>query len=88
MKSLAISLCALLFLTGAAASHYLEPSDNSRATVARYSFLAKKRAAKDHRKQLEIDAAHKAALNKIKTPPAPTDPWAQVRHFDAPDNGK
>jgi len=79
MKRLSWSLCTLLFLSGAAAAHYLEPSDPSRATVIKHSFGAKKHAAKDHRKQREIDAAHKAALSRIKEPPAPKDPWALVR---------
>jgi hypothetical protein len=83
MKVLSLSLCALLFLSDAAAAHYLEPSDTSRATVIKHSFGAKKHSAKDHRKQREIDAAHKAALRSIKEPPAPKDaskdPWAQVR---------
>jgi hypothetical protein len=83
MKLLTLSLSVLLVLGDVAAAHYLEPSDTSRATVVRHAFGAKKHAAKDHnkdhRKQREIDAAHKAALRRIKEPPAPKDPWAQVR---------
>jgi hypothetical protein len=79
MKRLSLSLCALLFFSGAADAHYLEPSDTSRATVVKHRFGAKKHAARDHNKQREIDAAHKAALSRIKEPPAPKDPWAQVR---------
>jgi hypothetical protein len=79
MKRLSLALCALLVLGEAAAAHYLEPSDTSRATVIKHSFGAKKHVARDHKKQTEIDAAHKAALSRIKEPPAPKDPWAQVR---------
>jgi hypothetical protein len=79
MKHLSLALCALLFLSGGSAAHYLEPSDTSRATVAKHSFGAKKHVTRDHKKQREIDAAHKAALSRIKEPPAPKDPWAQVR---------
>jgi hypothetical protein len=79
VKVLSLSLSVLLFLSDAAAAHYLEPSDTSRATFIRHSFGAKKHAAKDHKKQREIDAAHRTALSKIKAPPAPTDPWAQAR---------
>jgi hypothetical protein len=72
-------LCALPFLSEAASAHYLEPSDTTRATVIKHSFGAKRHVAKDHKKQREIDAAHKAALSRITEPPAPKDPWAQVR---------
>ena len=79
MKRLSSSLCALLVLGGAADAHYLEPSDTSRASFIGHRFGTKKHAARDHKKQREIDAAHKAALSRIKEPPAPKDPWAQVR---------
>ena len=79
MKRVSLSLCVLLLFSDAAAAHYLEPSDMSRATVAKHSFGAKRHVARDHTKQREIDAAHKAALSRIKEPPAPKDPWAQVR---------
>jgi hypothetical protein len=80
MKRLSLSLCALLFLSdAAAATHYLEPTDRSRANVVGHRFGAKKHVARDHKKQRELDAAHKAALRSIKEPPAPKDPWAQVR---------
>jgi hypothetical protein len=80
MKLLSLSLCVLLCLSGtAAATHYLEPSDTSRAHFIGHRFGAKKHVARNHKKQRELDAAHKAALSRIKEPPAPKDPWAQVR---------
>jgi hypothetical protein len=84
MKLLPLSLGALLLLSdAAAATHYLEPTDTSRAHFVGHRFGAKKHVAKDHnrdhKKQRELDAAHKAALRSIKEPPAPKDPWAQVR---------
>jgi hypothetical protein len=85
MRTLAASIFALLALGDIAlAQHYVEPSDVSRATVARHSFGSKKHAKGhharlDHEKQRHLDAAHKAALKKIPDQPQPTDPWAKVR---------
>jgi hypothetical protein len=76
IKSLTTGAFALLSFTSVALSQV--GGDNV------HTFLAKHDAAvasvlKSHKRRLEIDAAHKAALRKIPTSPAPTDPWAVVR---------
>lgn len=77
VRALAVTAC-LFCLTGLAFAQPVGVGDNSHAVVVKHSF-GKKRTPKSHKDQAEIDAAHKAALNKIKSPPAPTDPWATVR---------
>jgi hypothetical protein len=81
MKSIATSAFALVAFTSVAFSqhNYVEPSDVSRATVLRHSFVSKRRAKVSHEKQRLLDAAHRAALSKIPNQPQPTDPWAKVR---------
>jgi hypothetical protein len=79
VKTLVIAACVIVLLpTGVSfAQHRLDGANPNEVAAAHD--IAWIRAKKAHRKKLELDAAHKAALKKIKTPPAPTDPWATVR---------
>jgi hypothetical protein len=87
MRTLAVSVIALLLLTGVSVSQPAGVGDNSRAVVVKHRFGAKY-LTKARKKQLELEAAHKAALNKIPTPPAPTDPWAKMRPAKASANSR
>ncbi len=78
IKSVTAVALALLSFTGVALSQHIEGGENTHTFLAKHD-AAVARAHKAHKRQLEIDAAHKAALRKIPTPPAPTDPWAAVR---------
>jgi hypothetical protein len=78
IKSLTTVAFALLSFTSVALSQRIEGGDNVHMFLAKHD-AAVVRAHKAHKRGLEIDAAHKAALRKISTPPAPTDPWAAVR---------
>ena len=65
MRILAVSVCALVLLTGVAHS---EDKDEAAS-----------RARQEQKKQQELDAAYKAALKEKKAPATAVDPWGAVR---------
>jgi hypothetical protein len=79
MKAMVASLALLAFPDVVLAQHYVEPSDVARATIYSHSFKSKHHTKHAREKQHALDAAHKAALNKIPNQPQPADPWAKVR---------
>jgi len=46
------------------------------------------RAAMEQEKQRQLDAQYKAALGRMKTPAAPSDPWGDVRSVKTPATGR
>jgi hypothetical protein len=77
MKILAISACTLALLTGVAFSQQ-QGGENVNSLTAKQD-AATFRAMQEQKKRQETEAAYKAALEKIKSPTPPTDPWAKVR---------
>jgi hypothetical protein len=73
MKSLAVSTCTLLLLTGVAFSQ-----DNSNTMLTKKD-ASDKKAFEEYKRQQETDAAYEAMLSKSKAPAAPADPWGEVR---------
>ncbi len=63
IKSLTTAAFALLSFTGVALSQHIEGGENAHTFLAKHD-AAVARAHKAYRRQLEIDAAHKAALRK------------------------
>ena len=78
IKTLTVVAFALLSFSDVALSQRIEGGDNVHTFLAKHD-AGVARAHKAHKRRMEIDAAHKAALRKIPAPPAPTDPWAAVR---------
>jgi hypothetical protein len=69
----------LLLLTGVAFSQEgREAGENSNTNLEKRDADAS-RAAEEQKKRREQDAAYKAALQQMKAPATPTDPWAEVR---------
>jgi hypothetical protein len=73
------SLTLVLFASTAFAQNQHYTGENANTTAAKQdSALAHAKEAE--KKQQEIDAAYKAALERTKAPvAAPSDPWAGVR---------
>jgi uncharacterized protein YbcC (UPF0753/DUF2309 family) len=84
MKTLGVAAIALMVLTGVAFSQSARESGSNSNTEANKMDAASNRAAAERKKQMELDAAYKAALDKTQTKNAPADPWASVRPANAP----
>jgi hypothetical protein len=90
MRIFAASTFALLFFTSVAFSQGRESEENANDnpnTMADKQDAAAARAAVERQKQKELDAQYKAALGRVKTPTAPSDPWGDVRSVKAPASG-
>jgi hypothetical protein len=79
IEVLVASVALFAFTDLAVAQHYVELSDNARATIYSHSFISKHHTGLAREKQRALDAAHRAALSKLPDQPQPTDPWAKVR---------
>jgi hypothetical protein len=83
MRSIVVSTFALLLLTSVAFSQGRESGENPNTLVEKQEADAA-RAAVEREKQKQLDAQYKAALGRMKTPTAPSDPWGDVRSVKTP----
>jgi hypothetical protein len=78
MRTLVVAAFTLVLLSGIAFSQARQGGENSN-TAAEKQDAAAAQAMQAQKKQRELDAAYKAALERKQAPTAPTDPWAKVR---------
>jgi hypothetical protein len=87
MRRITAAVLALILFTSVAYSQvFAEVGDDNANDVAARQDAAAKRASEARKKQHDLDAAYKAALDKTKASTAPVDPWANVRPTDKPSS--
>ena len=79
MKTLMISGLILVSLTGAVFSQVKYEAGDNVNTINDKLDSAEKQAVEAQKKRMKLDAAYKAALDKVKEPNVAHDPWANMR---------
>ncbi|HUD88569.1 MAG TPA: hypothetical protein VMR17_19155 [Xanthobacteraceae bacterium] len=79
MRALVAVSVALVLTTSLARAEYIRQSGENANTEAAEADQAERDAAAAQKKQQELDAAYKAALEKNKPAAAAHDPWSNMR---------